>query len=250
MRYFVVVPAAGSGRRLASTSAGFADVPKQYLEIAGHTVLEHALAPFLADARCARVVVAIAPADARWPVIERSLGDRRLCAVAGGAERADSVRLALAALHGTASAEAWVLVHDAARPCLSAAELSGLVTALQLHDVGGLLALPLADTVKRAAPRAGRVSSNALAQVDATLDREDLWRALTPQMFRFAALTEALSLTSLAGRVPTDEAQAIEWLGLQPQLVAGDARNIKITTAVDLELAAALLAARNSSPAG
>ncbi len=235
MRYRVVVPAAGSGRRLASA------IPKQYLEVAGRTVIEHALTPFLEDVRCLEIVVAIAADDARWPIVERTLADRRLRSVTGGAERADSVWRGLVALQPAMVADDWVLVHDAARPCLAAAELESLLNELSLHDVGGLLAVPLADTLKRA-------SGDGPRQSVETVDRAGLWRALTPQMFRYGLLREALAAAHAAGRTPTDEAQAIEWAGGAPQLVAGDVRNVKVTTAADLQLVAALLAARNAPP--
>ncbi|MCB1626040.1 MAG: 2-C-methyl-D-erythritol 4-phosphate cytidylyltransferase, partial [Pseudomonadales bacterium] len=171
MRYFVVVPAAGSGRRVASAT------PKQYFAVAGRALIEVALAPFLRDLHCARIVVAIAADDPHWPAIERRLNDPRVRAVTGGAERADSVRLGLAALRNIAAADDWVLVHDAARPCLSRAELASLLGELADHEVGGLLAVPLADTLKRARP-------DQPAQVASTVERAHLWRALTPQMFR------------------------------------------------------------------
>jgi 2-C-methyl-D-erythritol 4-phosphate cytidylyltransferase len=227
MRYFVVIPAAGSGRRFA------ASVPKQYAALAGATVLSHALAPFDGDPECARIVVAIAAGDAHWP----RLAPRhpRVETVAGGAERAHSVRAGLAALEAHARAEDWVMVHDAARPCFAPTDLAALKRELATHEAGGLLAIPLADTLKRGDPQGA---------VDTTLDRAGLWRAATPQMFRLGLLARALDAASAAGRNPTDEAQAVEWLGVRPRLVAGRPDNIKVTTADDLELAAAILAQR------
>ncbi|MBV6417978.1 MAG: 2-C-methyl-D-erythritol 4-phosphate cytidylyltransferase [Steroidobacteraceae bacterium] len=233
MRYALVVPAAGSGRRF-----GASVLRKQYEPLAGATVIEHALTPFLFDARCHRIVVAIATDDAAWPQVAarcEALGTCPVGAVAGGAERADSVRRALAAVHESAEADEWVLVHDAARPCVSRAEIDALIAAVLPHPVGGLLAVPVADTLKRA------VAGGHDPQVERTEAREGLWRALTPQMFRLGPLMQALAVAQDAGRSPTDEAQAMEWEGHAPLLVTGDARNIKVTTPADLALAEALL---------
>jgi 2-C-methyl-D-erythritol 4-phosphate cytidylyltransferase len=238
MRYALVVPAAGSGRRF-----GASILRKQYEPLAGATVIEHALAPFLGDARCHRIVVAIAADDAAWPQVGARCEARAACpvaAVAGGAERADSVLRALIALQENMEDDEWVLVHDAARPCISREDIDTLVSATLPHPVGGLLAAPVADTLKRAVPGAG------IAQVERTELREGLWRALTPQMFRLGPLARALALAQDAGRRPTDEAQAMEWLGQSPLLVPGDARNIKVTTPGDLVLAEALLRVRGA----
>jgi 2-C-methyl-D-erythritol 4-phosphate cytidylyltransferase len=224
MRYWLVMPAAGIGRRFGS------ERPKQYAPLRGRTVIEWALAPFLADARCAGAMVALAAHDPYWPEVALP----EVMTVAGGAERSHSVRNALTALAPRAAAEDWVLVHDAARPCLAPGDLERLLGALAEHPLGGLLAVPAADTLKRA---------DAHGAVAATVDRTGLWRALTPQMFRYGTLCRALDAAHAAGRVPTDEAQALEWLDERPVLVAGSAGNLKITTAADLTLAAALLEA-------
>jgi 2-C-methyl-D-erythritol 4-phosphate cytidylyltransferase len=152
----------------------------------------------------------------------------------GGSHRSASVRNALAALQQRAKPDDWVLVHDAARPCVPPADIERLVSRLELHPVGGLLAAPAADTLK---------SAGEGGQVARTVDRSGLWRALTPQMFRYRRLCEALDSAAAAGRTPTDESQAIEWLGDQPLLVEGSAANIKITSPEDLLIAAALLGA-------
>ena len=223
MRYWLVMPAAGIGRRFG------ADLPKQYAPLCGRTVIEWALAPFLADARCAGTVVAIAEGDPHW----KSTGIASDTLVApGGRERSHSVRNGLTALAAHSSHDDWVLVHDAARPCLPHQDLDRLLTELAGHPVGGLLATPAADTLKRADPS---------RQIQQTVDRAGLWRALTPQMFRYGRLCEALDCAHAAGRVPTDESQAIEWLGDHPKLVEGAAANLKITSAADLAIAAALL---------
>lgn len=236
MRYWLVMPAAGSGSRFAG------DGLKQYAPLDGRTVIEWALAPFLADARCAHIVVALAPDDRAWKPIAARLGAvQRISGVGGGAQRSHSVRLALAALEGLAGPEDWVLVHDAARPCLDAQDLERLLGRLAAHPLGGLLATPVADTLKRAQGGAGRGSG-----VAQTVDRSDLWRALTPQMFRYRRLCAALDQAHAAGRFPSDEAQALEWLGERPVLIEGAATNLKITTAEDLVLAAAVLRSRRA----
>jgi 2-C-methyl-D-erythritol 4-phosphate cytidylyltransferase len=224
-KYWVVVPAAGSSRRMAG-----AGVPKQYLQLAGRSVIEWAITPFLERHDCERVVVVLAANDRRWR--KQSLAhDPRVVTATGGAERADSVRAGLRALASDANEDDWVLVHDAARPCLRATDLSLLIDELA-DDVGGLLGAPVVDTLKRA---------DAADRVQATVSRESLWRALTPQMFRFGVLDRALRAAGEAGSVPTDEAQAVEALGLQPRLVRGYPDNIKITLPEDIERAERLL---------
>ena len=219
MRYWLVMPAAGTGRRFG------AEAPKQYAPLEGRTVIEWALAPFLADARCARIVVALAPGDEHWgrlPLRERVL------TATGGTERSDSVRNALAALSGAAQPLDWVLVHDAARPCLESADLERLLRHLGAHPVGGLLGVRVADTLKRGE------GAGVEATVLATEERAGLWRALTPQMFRYGALCAALDAARAAGRTPSDEAQALEWHGERPLLIEGAASNLKVTTTADL----------------
>ncbi len=232
MRYYLVIPAAGSGRRFAASQ------PKQYATLESSTVIEHALAPFEADPDCAGIVVAVAAEDAVWPVIA-ARRTRVIETATGGEQRAHSVRNALRVLAGRARDDDWVMVHDAARPCFSSDDLQLLKRDLAAHPVGGLLAVPLADTLKRALEPGTRA-----AHVDETLDRNGLWRAATPQVFRFGVLLRALEAALEAQRIPTDEAQAIEWTGQRPQLVAGRADNIKVTTAEDLELASAILGRR------
>jgi 2-C-methyl-D-erythritol 4-phosphate cytidylyltransferase len=232
MRYFLVIPAAGSGRRFSSS------VPKQYAMLGAATVIEHALAPFESDPDCAGIVVAVAPGDPTWPVIA-ARRSRLIDAVEGGEQRAHSVRNALRALATRVRDDDWIMIHDAARPCFTVADLRLLKRDLAAHPVGGLLAVPLADTLKRALEPGSQVT-----HVDATVDREGLWRAVTPQVFRCGVLLRALEAALEAKRVPTDEAQAIEWSGQRPRLVAGRTDNIKVTTADDLALAAAILGAR------
>jgi 2-C-methyl-D-erythritol 4-phosphate cytidylyltransferase len=231
MRYWLVMPAAGVGRRFGSAT------PKQYAPLQGRTVIEWALAPFLADPGCAGVSISLAADDPYWGEISGRLAGAavEIIIAPGGIERSHSVRKGLEVLAGRAAAEDWVLVHDAARPCLSSADLRQLLERLSTHRVGGILATPAADTLKRA---------GADSSIEQTVDRAGLWRALTPQMFRYQLLCDALDRALASGRLPTDEAQALEWMGEHPVLVQGSAANIKITSADDLVLAAALLNAR------
>jgi 2-C-methyl-D-erythritol 4-phosphate cytidylyltransferase len=225
-RCWAIIPAAGRGRRMASAR------PKQYLPLAGATVIEHAVRPFLTLPRIAGVVVALAADDARWSDLKISK-NTLIQRVTGGAERMHSVLNGLQALHSRAEPSDWVLVHDAVRPCLGRGDLERLLDTLSNDPVGGLLALPLTDTLKRADP-AGERSS-------ATLDRRGLWRALTPQMFRFGLLRDAVTQALAQGRALTDEAAAVEAAGRPPRLIEGSPFNIKITRAEDLQLAEAIL---------
>jgi 2-C-methyl-D-erythritol 4-phosphate cytidylyltransferase len=220
-RLHALIPAAGSGSRLG------AELPKQYLPLGRATMLEHAVAALLADARVEHVVVVVAPEDGRIDALR--FDARVTVARVGAASRAASVRAGLDALPD-AAADDWVLVHDAARPCLSRADLAALIDAVTDDAVGGLLAVPLADTLKRGA--GGRVA--------ATIDRANLWRAATPQMFRLGLLRAALDAPGVLARA-TDEASAVEQLGQAPLLVACHATNLKVTTADDLPLARAIL---------
>jgi 2-C-methyl-D-erythritol 4-phosphate cytidylyltransferase / 2-C-methyl-D-erythritol 2,4-cyclodiphosphate synthase len=220
------MPAAGGGRRFGG------ELPKQYASLAGRKVLEWSLAPFLADARCVGIVVALGEGDTTFQTLSVAADPRMKCVV-GGAHRSDSVRAALSALR--CADDHSVLVHDAARPCLASTDIDALLVAAADCDEGGLLALPMSDTVKRG-------TGNAL--VEQTMAREHLWRALTPQLFRVGVLRRALLQAVTRGLVPTDEAQAVEWLGLSPRLISGSALNIKITERSDLLLAEAILRPR------
>lgn len=230
LKFWTVVPAAGRSRRM-----GDATVAKQYLRLAGRAVIEWSLAPLLARPECAGVVVALGAEDREFATLDVSR-DPRVRPVIGGAERADSVRAGLDALQLDNSA--WVLVHDAARPCLTAQEVDVLLRTLESDPVGGLLAAPVVDTLKRA-DAAGRVTQ--------TVNRDGLWRALTPQMFRYGLLQQALRHAHDSGLVVTDEAQAVEELGQQPRVVPGSADNLKITLPEDLRRAERLLADRGNA---
>lgn len=224
-RYFALIPAAGTGARFG------AQAPKQFLPLAGRSMLEHALDALLSLPELARVLVVVAPGESVLRLPERS---RVAFAAVGGATRAASVRNGLQVLEQSQAAQDddWVLVHDAARPCVAPEELRSLIDTLRADAVGGLLALPLADTVKRA--RDG-------CSVE-TLDRSELWRAATPQMFRLGTLRRALDAAGAAD--VTDEAAAVERLGLTPRLVEGWSTNIKVTRPEDALIAEAILAAR------
>lgn len=229
--YWAIVPAAGLGRRMQS------ERPKQYLPLMGKTLIEHSIAPLL-DLPLAGLVVAIHPEDSIWPQLSLSR-DKHIETVAGGEERHHSVLNALHAIEGRADDQDWVLVHDAVRACVSAACIQRLVSQLADHPVGGLLGYPLSDTLKK-------VDENQVVQE--TIDRSAIWAALTPQMFRFGVLMKAMShlSNSEAKREskPTDEAMAVENMGLHPQMVEGRRDNIKVTLPGDLELAALVLQAR------
>jgi 2-C-methyl-D-erythritol 4-phosphate cytidylyltransferase len=223
IRCWGVIPAAGLGRRLVS------DIPKQYLEIDGRTLLEYSLDTLLAHSAITRVVVAIHAEDDRATKLAR-MNDPRVDCVIGGAERSASVLAALIAIQAIASDSDsdWVLVHDAARPCLQLAELDALISKVKSADTGGILAQPVVDTVKQAS------GDNLVVQ---TLDRRALWRAQTPQMFRLGPLRDALVRAAEAGYDVTDEASAMELAGHPVQLVAGSSSNLKVTVAEDLGLA-------------
>jgi 2-C-methyl-D-erythritol 4-phosphate cytidylyltransferase len=230
-RLFAVVPAAGRGERFGSQR------PKQYTVLLGRPVLSWSLAALLAERSIRGVVVALADGDRRFARLAEAR-DPRVRTCRGGTRRELSVAHALDALAGEARDEDWVLVHDAARPCLQPADIRALVAAVGDDPVGGLLAVPMGDTIK-AAGRDGRCVR--------TVPRAGLWRALTPQMFRYGVLRRALALCIERERPVTDEASAVEALGLRPRLVPGRADNIKITLPADRGLAAAIMTTGGSS---
>jgi 2-C-methyl-D-erythritol 4-phosphate cytidylyltransferase len=223
--FHVVIPAAGTGSRMNSA------IPKQYLTLAGRPVIEHTLQVFAACPRIHSVIVALSPDDAYWKGFNISVGEKVSVLHCGGDSRAATVLNALHHLKPRVSADDWVLVHDAVRPGLSQETLTRLLDTLQDDPVGGILAVPLADTLKR---------TDGSQRITCTEPRQNLWQAQTPQMFRYGLLQEALLAS---GNVPTDESQAVEALGLQPKLVSGEARNFKITYPQDLQLAEAILGA-------
>lgn len=210
------------------------DQPKQYCELAGVPMLRHAVSALCAHPKIVQVFVVLAVDDAYFTRYDWTPFDAKLRPLyCGGVTRAASVLNGLRALDPMLQPKDWVLVHDAARPCLAQTHLDALIAALTEDEVGGLLAVPVADTLKRADPA---------ARVIATAPRENLWQAQTPQMFQHGLLLRALE--SLGTDTPTDEACAIEHLGLKPKLVASDATNLKISFAQDLHLAQLILDAR------
>ncbi len=228
-RYYALIPAAGAGSRMGNS------LPKQYLELAGRPLLYHAVRALAAQPRIERVFVVLAQGDYHFADFDWSAFSGKLEPLyCGGETRAASVFNGLLAARDAIAAPDWVLVHDAARPCLGKTELDRLIAELGEDETGGLLAVPVADTLKRA---------NREAEVMQTEPRENLWQAQTPQMFRYRLLIEALR----AARHPavTDEAGAIENLGLRPKLVRGDVRNLKVTYPEDLALAELIIRGGN-----
>jgi 2-C-methyl-D-erythritol 4-phosphate cytidylyltransferase len=215
---WVVVPAAGRGTRLG------AEIPKQYLQVAGAPLIAHTLGALFSHASVEGAVVVLAADDARWPGWEEFAG-KPVVVCSGGDERSDSVLAGLAALPESVRPDDFVLVHDAARPNLGGTDLDQLLERGRNDPVGAILATPVRDTLKRAGNDSG---------IDGTEPRERLWRALTPQLFRRLQLTRALEAARDAGAMLTDESMAMERQGLRPLLVEGSEDNFKITTAADL----------------
>lgn len=227
-RHIAFVPAAGSGSRFG------AEIPKQYLELAGRPLIYHALETLCQCPRIDGVWVVLSPGDEWWETFDwEALGSKLRVVYCGGASRAESVANGLRAAAADLAEDDWVLVHDAARPCLSQAMLDDLLDQLADDPVGGILAVPVADTLKRADPQ---------QRVAATEPRDGLWQAQTPQMFRYGVLSRAL----LHSGAVTDEAGAIEACGLKPRLVRADATNFKVTFAADLQLAELILQGRKA----
>ncbi len=230
MAYFALVPAAGGGSRMGAAR------PKQYLPLLGKPLIRHALETLCAVPRIAKVYVVLAADDDEWERHDWSALSGRLAVLrCGGATRAESVTNGLKAMAASVDADDWVLVHDAARACLTTAQVERLIAEVGEDEAGGILAVPVADTLKRATGVVGDT------RIEATVPREDLWQAQTPQMFRHALLMDALEFAPAV----TDEASAVEALGLRPKLVAADATNLKVTYPLDLHLAEWILLHRN-----
>ena len=225
-RIIAIVPAAGSGSRVGDT------LPKQYLPIGGVPMIVHTLRALMRVPRLDRIVAVLSPHDRFWETLCTphlpSDAMRLQAAKVGGATRATSVVNGIAAIAGEFGRDDWVLVHDAARPCILPGSIERLLDELSADPVGGLLALPVADTLKAA---------DAETRAMHTVDRSTLWRAQTPQMFRLGVLQAALAAMPSA----TDEAQAMEAQGHRPRLVMGDAANLKVTYPADLKIAQVLL---------
>ncbi len=222
-RVFAIVPAAGRGMRIGEP------LPKQYMPLAGRPMVFHCLDALAKVSRVERIFVVLAPGDPHWGRYDWSaLAERVEALFVGGAHRPQSVRNALARLDGRVGADDWILVHDAARPCVATGLVERFLDELDDDPVGGLLAMPLADTLK---------SATEDRRVAATIPRASLWRAQTPQMFRYGMLMRGLDSRPDA----TDESQAVEALDRAPRLVEGENGNIKVTFAEDLALAEMIL---------
>jgi len=225
-RYFGLIPAAGTGSRLGGVAL------KQYQLLAGRTMLEHAVRSLLSAAEIETVFVVLAPEDAVFRTHDWSeFGERLAPLYCGGPSRRDSVLNGLVAASSAVDPEDWILVHDAARPCLGQEELRRLIDALTPDETGGILAVPVADTLKRA---------DADRRIISTERREHLWQAQTPQMFRHGVLLQALERAAAV----TDEASAVEAMGLRPRLIEGRTANLKVTYAADMEVAELIIRSR------
>lgn len=230
-KFLALIPAAGAGSRMGN------ELPKQYLSLNNRPMIYHAINTLYQNQLIAGVFVVLAPNDDEWFKYDWSEFSEKLIVLScGGLTRADSVLNGLTAAKqkNLVDTNDWILVHDAARPCLTSIQLDQLINELSIDEVGGLLAVPVADTLKR---------SNTKNRVAHTESRENLWQAQTPQMFRYDLLTHALrSATSIN---VTDDASAVEALGFHPKLVLGDAYNFKVTYPQDLALAELIIQKRN-----
>jgi 2-C-methyl-D-erythritol 4-phosphate cytidylyltransferase len=229
-KIFALVPAAGQGTRMGDA------LPKQYLPVAGRPMMFHSLEALAAVARIEHVIAILSPLDRHWGAHDWSAFPSKIEAMfAGGATRGRSVANALELLGERAAGDDWVMVHDAARPCIAARLVEQFLDEVGDDPVGGLLAMPLADTLKRVEGETLRVGE--------TVPREGLWRAQTPQMFRYDLLRRALARRPDA----TDESQAVESLGQMPRIVQGENANLKVTFAEDLPIAEMILARRGGT---
>ncbi len=224
MRIWAVIPAAGVGKRYSS------DIPKQYLSLNGMPVLLHSINKFVKLDEIHEVLVALNPDDEFWQKLNFS--HPKVKTINGGPERCYSVNSALEELSGRAENGDWILVHDAVRPCISDFDLNKIIEIVHDEDVGGLLACPILDTIKK-------VKDNL--DVLKTIPREGLWSAMTPQIFRYELLKKALNAVLNSARSVTDEAKAIELIGLTPKIIEGDKTNIKITHPSDMVLAESII---------
>jgi 2-C-methyl-D-erythritol 4-phosphate cytidylyltransferase len=229
-RIFAIIPAAGQGTRIGEA------VPKQYIPIAGRPMMFHSIAALASIGRIEKVFVVLSPLDRHWAQHDWSLFPDKIEAIfAGGARRSESVLNTLVTLEKQIAKDDWVLVHDAARPCLPHELIEQFLDEVGDDPVGGLLAVPVADTLK---------SADENQRVAATVPRLNLWRAQTPQMFRYELLRKGLEQKPDA----TDESQAIESIGYNaPRLVQGDDLNIKVTFTADLVLAELIMNLRKKT---
>jgi len=220
-RYFAIIPAAGQGTRMAAL------IPKQYLKLQQGLVLEHSISTLIASKCFTKVVVGLAADDVYWPQVAPTL-QSSVQTIPGGKTRSATVLNALYALKDQAKSDDWVCVHDAARPCLTLPVLKGLLETVGEHPVGGILAIPIQDTLKY-------VNTHHIIQ--STINREQIWQAQTPQLFRFGLLVAALEAAQHQGLIVTDEAQALEYRGAEILIVPGERSNLKLTYPDDLALA-------------
>jgi 2-C-methyl-D-erythritol 4-phosphate cytidylyltransferase len=226
MSYFALVPAAGSGERMGGA------LPKQYLPLAGGPMISHALSVLASHPRIEKVFVVLAEDDEHWAKFNwLPFAGRLKILRCGGVTRAESVRNGLAAMADSVGDEDWVMVHDAARPCLTHTQIDALIVGVTEADVGGILAMPVSDTIKRGI-------GGAIVE---TVPRNGMWQAQTPQMFRHGILSE--SLVTLSPDI-TDEASAVEAIGLQPRLIEADSSNLKVTHPFDMQIAEWILQSR------
>lgn len=219
-QYWVIIPAAGIGKRMGEKK------PKQYLKFKNSTIIESTLSIFVKHPKVSQVIVALHANDTHWSRLPKQ---EKITTTLGGKTRAESVMRALEYLTGMAQQNDWVLVHDAVRPCLTTEILDRLIENLQEHPVGGLLAIPVVDTLKKV--------DAANHVVQETVARENLWAAQTPQLFRFGILYDAMKKALDSKVTITDESSAIEFSGESPMVVEGDPKNIKITTPKSLSMA-------------
>ena len=224
MRIWAVIPAAGVGKRYSS------DIPKQYLPLSGIPVLLHSINKLVKLDEIEEILVALNPEDTFWEKLNFS--HPKVKAIHGGLQRCNSVNSALEELSGRAKKGDWVLVHDAVRPCISDSDLKKITSIVNDEEVGGLLAFPILDTIKE-------VGENL--DVQKTIPRGNLWSAMTPQIFRYGVLKQALEAAIMAGESVTDEASAIEAIGLTPRIIQGEKTNIKITHPSDMVLAESII---------
>lgn len=218
---WAIIPAAGIGQRMASS------IPKQYLNIGGKTILEHAAQPLLDNTHIKRVVFALHVDDDQFSQLAFQDNSPKIRKAIGGETRAHSVLNALEAIKNEIKPNDFVLVHDAARPCLSNADLTKLIDACLLHEVGGILAVRATDTIKQIQQH----------EISCTLDRDNIWRAFTPQMFKFKILYDAIKQALQNNITITDEASAVESMNFHPCVVEGSSRNIKVTCPDDIAIA-------------
>jgi 2-C-methyl-D-erythritol 4-phosphate cytidylyltransferase len=232
--YWAIVPAAGTGQRFG------AELAKQFHSIGDKLVADHTLGRLLNISNIEKILVPCDTSSECWADVS-AVKDQRVELIVGGAERVHSVLNGLRALADIAASDDWVLVHDMARPCITSGDINKLIEQLNGHPVGGILATPISDTLKKVAPKKITSQNDIKSAIEKTFDRSDYCAAQTPQMFRYGLLVRALETMLQEHQVPTDEASAIEYLGEQAMIVEGRRDNIKITHREDLVVAQAII---------